>query len=97
MKGDEKLKILYTDGYSDITEDVFVVVEFKDHAEGNRKYGGVSLTATGFGETPTMSEYGLDFFSKWVDGLVPYEKDYQLEGALHAYLQEVDMDEEIED
>ena len=55
------------------------------------------MTATGFGEKPTMSEYGLDFFSKWVDGLVPYEKDYQLEGALHAYLHEVDMDEEIED
>ena len=90
------MKILYTDGDFGKNNDIYVVVEFKDHAVGKKKYGGVALREDMFGERPMMSEYGFEFYSKWVDYLQPYEKDPALEIRLHEYLQAVDMDEDIE-
>ena len=90
------MKILYTDGVSEFDEDVYVVVKFREHAEGKKKYGGVALREDMFGERPMMSECGFEFYSKWIDYLQPYEKDPALEDRLHKYLRAVDMDEDIE-
>lgn len=88
------MKILYTDGYSDITDDFFVVVEF-ENISGRKKYGGFSLSGSDLGIPPIMAEYSYDFFCRWVDGLTPYEKDVQLEADIHRYLAQFGLDEEI--
>lgn len=88
------MKILYTDGYYDNTDDIFVVVEF-DRSTGRKRYGGFSLSGLELGVPPIMAEYSYDFFCRWVDGLIPYKKDSQLEEVVHKYLKEFGLDEEI--
>lgn len=91
------MKILYTDGVFSDSDDSYVVVEFKEHCIGKKKYGGVALREDMFGEKPMMSEFGFEFFSKWIDYLEPYEKDLKLEEKLHEYLKKVGMDESVEE
>ena len=91
------MKILYTNGASADSDDAFVVVEFKEHSIGKKIYGGVALREDTFGVTPVMSEFGFEFFSKWIDYLEPYEKDLDLEAKLHEFLKEVGMDEAVEE